>query len=152
MPENPGLHCLSPMVTLPGLLLQLLPLAINFSVSFLFLSTLRRGKTPLITAIAIIESGPVLPAGLARYTRRLTAIWGLFLILLGVKHLILEWPQGWWFTALLADSIAIGSFFLLEFAWRKSSFPEHTFVPPWALFRLIRRHGGLCRLYRRCMA
>ncbi len=151
MPESTRLHHPSPMVTLPGLLLQLLPLAINSAVSFLFLSTLRHGKTPLITAIAIIESGPALPAGLARYTRRLTAAWGLLLMLLGVKHLILEWPQGWWVAALLVDSCVIGLFFLLEFVWRKLRFPDHAFAPPWTLFRLIRQQGGLFRLYRQCM-
>jgi uncharacterized membrane protein len=139
------------MVTLSGILLQLLPLVVNFAVSFLFLNTLRHGKIPLITAIAIVESGAALPIALALYTRRLTAVWGVFLILLGVKHLTLEWPQGWWITALLADSIAIGLFFFLEFTWRKLRFPECTFAPPWTLFRLIRQQGGLFRLYRQCM-
>ncbi|MGV3628196.1 MAG: hypothetical protein ACO1PN_10995 [Betaproteobacteria bacterium] len=140
------------MVTLTGTPLQLLPLAVNFAISFLFLSTLRHGKTPLITAIAMIESGAVLlPPELVRYTRRLTAVWGIFLILLGAKHLILEWPQGWWIAALLADSVAIGLFFLLEFALRKLNFPGRTFASPWTLFRLIQQQGGLFRLYRQCM-
>jgi uncharacterized membrane protein len=139
------------MVTFPGTFLQLLPLAVNLGISFLFLNTLRRDKTPLITGIATIESGGSLTAELMIYTRRLTAAWGLFLILLAIKHLILEWPQGWWVAALLADSIAVGLFFLLEFAWRKRKFPGYTFAPPWVLARLIRKQGGLFRLYRRCM-
>lgn len=139
------------MVTLSGMLPQLMPLAANFAVSFLFLSTLRRGKIPLITAIALIESGAALPAELTLYTRRLTAVWGALLMLLGVKHLIVEWPPGWWGVALLADSTAIGLFFLMEFTWRKSKFPERTFAPPWTLFRLIRQQGGLFHLYRQCM-
>lgn len=132
--------------------LQLLPLAVNLGISALFLNTLRRDKIPLITAIAAIESGGTLPAELLSYTRGLTAAWGVFLILLGIKHLLLEWPQGWWFAALLTDSISIGLFFLLEFAWRKQKFPERSFAPPWVLFRLIRRQGGIFSLYRQCMA
>jgi uncharacterized membrane protein len=140
------------MVIFSDFLLYLLPLAVNFSVAFLFLSTLRRSKIPLVTAIATIESGGILSAELMPYTRRLTAVWGVLLILLGIKHLVLEWPQGWWIAALLTDSIAIGLFFIAEFFWRKAKFPECVFAPPWTLFRLIRRQGGLFHLYRQCMA
>ena len=140
------------MVTLSSIWLQLLPLVVNASLSFVFLSTLRRDKIPLITAIATIEAGEALPTELAIYTRRLTIAWGVFLILLGIKHLLIEWPQGWELATLLADSIAVSLFFLLEFVWRKRRFSERTFESPWKLFQLIRQHGGLFRLYRQCMA
>ena len=140
------------MVTLSSIWLQLLPLAVNASLSFVFLSTLRRDKTPLITAIATIEAGEALPAELAIYTRRLTMAWGAFLILLCIKHLLIKWPQGWELATPLVDSIAVSLFFLLEFAWRKRRFSERTFESPWGIFKLIRQHGGLFYLYRRCMA
>lgn len=139
------------MVSLTSPWIQLLPLAVNASISFVFLSTLRRDKTPLITAIATIEAGGTLPTELAMYTRRLTMIWGIFPILLGIKHLFITWPQGWELAALLVDSIAVSLFFLLEFAWRQRRFLGHTFVSPWTLLQLIRQHGGLFHIYRRCM-
>ncbi len=138
-------------MTVPGFFTHLLSPAINFAVAFLFLSTLRPGKTPLISAIAVMESGGPLPPELASYTRRLTGAWGLFLVLLGGKHLVLEWPQGWWLAAVFLDTAAIASFFVLEFAWRRQRFPDRSFATPWALFMLIRRQGGIFRLYRQCM-
>jgi len=134
-----------------GTLFQLLPLAVNLGVSGLFLTTLRRGKTPLVTALATMEQGKALTPRFAIYTRRLTAAWGLLLILLGVTHLVIEWADSWWIASWLIDWIAIGLFFLVEFAWRIFRFPGFQFASPWTLFRLVQRQGGLYRLYRRCM-
>ena len=136
-----------------GIALQLLPLVVNVIVARFFLVTLKRGNTPLITAMALLEQGGVLPSGLAAYTRRLTGAWGGFLIFLGLSHLL--------FGQLLAlhlhpvlqffvDPVAIICFFALEFAWRVRSFPNCRFAPPWKLWGLIRRSGGLYRLYRQC--
>lgn len=131
--------------------LHLLPLAVNASLSFVFLSTLRKDKTPLISAIAAIEAGGMLPAELTTYTRRLTMAWGAFLILLCIKQLFVAWPQGWELAALLVDSIAVSLFYLLEYSWRKWKFSRRNFESPWVLYGLIRQHGGLIRLYRQCM-
>ncbi|HTQ71732.1 MAG TPA: hypothetical protein VMH92_09600 [Acidocella sp.] len=43
-----------------------------------FALTLRRGQTPLITAMARQMQGPDIPAELAAYTRRVTIAWSLF--------------------------------------------------------------------------
>jgi uncharacterized membrane protein len=135
-----------------GTVFSFLPFAVNLVVSIGFLSTLRRGNTPLITAIAQIEQGGTIPAELAVHTRRLTAVWGLLLFSLAVKHLFLEWPHDLWFLSVAADSLAIGLFFLLDFGWRALRFPGYTFASPWRLIKLIRQQGGIYRLYRQCLA
>ncbi len=138
-----------------GIILQLLPVAINLIVARFFLVTLRPGNTPLITAIARIEQGGVLSPGLAAYTRRLTLGWGSFLILLGLSHLLL----GQYFEQylhpvlqLLIDPLAILCFFALEFTGRVRRFPDCRFVPPWKLWGLIRRNGGLYQLCHQCIS
>jgi uncharacterized membrane protein len=140
---------------MPEIRFQLLPLAVNLIISGLFLCTLVPGKMPLITAIATVEQGGNLPADLARYTRSLTAVWGCFLLLLGVSQSAMTWPSAWRgyeFTSLFADSLAIILFFLLEFVWRRFRFPAYRFDSPWQLWKLIRDQGGMYRLYRKCMS
>ena len=139
---------------MPEIRFLLSALIINLVVSALFLSTLQRGKTPLITAIARIEHGGVLPADLSHYSRCLTAAWGGFMILLGMLQTACAWlstSQSYGIIPFFANSFAIVLFFGLEFIWRVRRFRNHSFAPPWALWGLIRQQGGWYRLYRRCM-
>lgn len=136
-----------------GATFQSLTLVVNLIAARFFLVTLKQGNTPLITAIACLEQGGDLPPSLAAYTRRLTCAWGVFLICLGVSHLLF----GWIFELTLhpalqffIDPAALLLFFALEFVWRVHHFPTCHFVAPWKLWVLIRRNGGLLQLYRQC--
>ncbi|MFN0160131.1 MAG: hypothetical protein ACKVQQ_02810 [Burkholderiales bacterium] len=137
-----------------GIVLILLPLIANLAVARLFFITLKRGNTPLITAFARVEQGGGLSPELVTYTRRLTGIWGVFLLLLGMSHLLpfrSAAVHPGHAMQFLFDPALIACFFLIEFAWRVRRFPAHRFVPPWELWALIRRQGGLFHLYRQCL-
>lgn len=133
--------------------LQFLPLAINLIVAQFFLATLKQGNTPLITAIARTEQDGILPPGLANYTRRLTGAWGGFLIVLGLSHLLSARSPALHLhpaLELFIDPVLIVFFFAIEYAWRVRRFPHYRFAPPWKLWGLIRRSGGIYKLYRQC--
>ena len=130
-----------------------MPLAINLIVARFFLITLKPGNTPLITAIVKIEQGGLVPPDLAAYSRRLTGVWGIFLIWLGISQLSFGNFPGMALHPVLQffiDPAAILVFFALEFAWRVHRFPLYRFASPWELWTLIRRNGGLRRIYHQC--
>jgi hypothetical protein len=120
--------------------LMLLPVAINAAVAWLFASTLAAGSEPLIArAIVAIEGEERLAQpGVAAYARALTIAWA---VLLGAQALalaagaVLAVPGGMLALAGVASPwplpadlvvgyghgggyLVVGTFFLLEFAWR----------------------------------
>lgn len=128
------------------LLLLLVPVAIVGLVAWTFGHTLRAGSVPLITRIVCALDG-IEPAALApdlrRYTRGLTAAWAGLLAVLALANLTLALvavPNGilasfgvraplvvtsaqWSWLANVFDWGIIGSFFVLEFLYRKRRFP-----------------------------
>jgi len=82
---------LLPVMAMEGIdrqLLYLLPVLINLTLAVLFGRTLLPGETPLITRFAILLSGRLEP-GVPSYTRRVTWLWTLFLVLLALESILL---------------------------------------------------------------
>lgn len=126
--------------------LLLVPVGFIAMVGWVFARTLRSGSVPLITRIvAALEQRPApeLEPDLLRYTHGLTVAWTLVLAAMAACNLTLAAiavPRGllatlgvvspitvtevqWSLFANFFDYGVVGSFFLLEFAYRKRRFP-----------------------------
>jgi uncharacterized membrane protein len=95
------------------------PITINFAIALVFAATLSRG-TPLIERFAR-RAGSVITPEKARYCRRLTATWAVYLFVLaavgvGVAMSRDEMLGAWW---AIADYALVGAFFAVEFLWRR---------------------------------
>ncbi len=103
--------------------LRYLPPAVLLWLAFVFGRTLRAGATPLIERIAR-HSNPALPAVLARYTRRLTALWCAYFVVAAVLTAMAN-------MAYVAVSLAVWAGTVVLFVgerWvRPKLFPGQTF-------------------------
>jgi uncharacterized membrane protein len=109
-------------------LVALPSIALNALVAAVFASTLRRGRTPLIHAIAAwaMAPEPVWPE-FAHYLRRQTQAWTVFFVLMTLTcaALALLAPFSWWslFANVLSWPLIFG-FFCAEYAIRRIWFPD----------------------------
>ncbi|TYT26814.1 ketosynthase [Luteimonas viscosa] len=147
------------LATLP---LLLVPVVFVALVAWVFGRSLQPGRVPLITRIVSGLDGVSperLPADVAAYARRLTALWAGVLVLLGLANLVLAllaspggllaqvgiappWPithEQWSWLANLLTYGVVGGFFVLEFQWRRHRFPERH----QGFVGFLRRLGGL---------
>jgi uncharacterized membrane protein len=129
-------------------LLDLPPILIPLALAWLFGRTLAKGRTPLVCRLAELEQGGALSEELARYTRRLTWVWTLFLLGLAA---ISAWLAArgdriaWsWFTN-FASYALLGALFLGEFAYRRVRYRNYRHDSPFKLAGRIR----LAELLRR---
>ncbi len=100
--------------------------AIHATLGIVFGITLRRGATPLISALAEQVQGP-LPAGVLRYTRRLTAVWvGYFFGMVALSVALYLLAPWWWWSlyANLLTPLAAVALFLGEHLLRYRLHPE----------------------------
>ena len=98
------------------------PVAINFAIAALFAASLRHDEA-LVTRFARLE-GTVITPKVARYTRRLTLVWALYLCALGVTGILIalhgdERMGAWW--AGLIDYLLIAMLFVGELVYRRRS-------------------------------
>lgn len=126
------------------------PVVFPLLVAWGFGRSLRRGRTPLITAIMqalYVRAGMPVTADLRRYTRGLTAAWVAVLVLLAVLNVALAmsavpggllaafglrpwWPvthEQWSWCANIANWGLIGGFFVVEFLVRERRFPQRPY-------------------------
>ena len=94
------------------LLQRVPPVVIAFGLAWVFGRTLLPGRVALISRIGERMRGE-LPAPVARYGHRLTAVWTLFFVLMGLECLLLGLfaPPLWW--SLFANFINYGLIALL---------------------------------------
>jgi len=94
------------------LLQRVPPVVIAFGLAWVFGRTLLPGRVALISRIGERMRGE-LPAPVARYGHRLTAVWTLFFVLMGLECLLLGLfaPPFWW--SLFANFINYGLIALL---------------------------------------
>lgn len=122
--------------------------AIHLALAWGFAQTLRRGSTPLITALAEGLHGSlgqtVTPA-MRAYTRSLTRLWVVyFLGMVGVSALIYALaPWSWWsaYCNLLTPLAAV-ALFAGEHGWRRWRHPEFervTMRAAWQAYQLSGR-------------
>ena len=119
------------------------PVLLNFLFGICFLSTLRRGHRDLISRFVYLVHGEV-PAPIAPYARRLTVVWGCYLIALALTALLLAYfaPHEWWsiFANVLSYFLLVG-FFVVEYLFRRWRYPAWVHASPLDVARAIRQHG-----------
>jgi uncharacterized membrane protein len=99
---------------------------IHLALGCAFAYTLRRGATPLITAMAARVQGTMTPTK-ARYTRRVTALWAGYFAGMVVLSLALYAWAPWWVWSLfanLATPLAMVTLFVSEHLLRYRLHPE----------------------------
>jgi uncharacterized membrane protein len=102
---------------------------IHLALACVFASTLRRGATPLITALAARMQGvhAAMTPDKARYTRRVTKVWtGYFAGMVVLSLALYVWAP-WWVWSLFANlftPLAVVTLFVGEHALRYRLHPE----------------------------
>ncbi len=103
-------------------LMRFMPVIINGLLCALFVSSLGKGRTPLITHLASIMRGGIMPAPVVVYTRSVTLVWSLFFFLLAAISLLLAVLaplEIWSLFANLLSYLLIASLFLVEYFFRR---------------------------------
>jgi uncharacterized membrane protein len=122
-------------------MLDVPPILIPLALAWVFGRTLAGNGTPLVSRFAEFEQGGALTPELARYTRRLTWVWTLFLIALAAVSAWLAAGtdrEAWsWFTN-FASYLLIGALFSGEYAWRRIRFRNYRHDSPLKLASRIR--------------
>lgn len=121
---------LSVMGLLQGNLLALYlpPILISGGLLWLFASTLRTGREPLVTTFARVVFRESDPQQL-RYTRRVTQIWSLFFLAMLLETLLLSLfapLELWSLFANVLNYLFIAILFVVEFGYRRLRFPQRT--------------------------
>jgi len=98
----------------------------HLALAWAFASTLRPGRTPLVTTLALRVHARLTPA-MQRYTQRLTVVWsGYFVGMIAASATLYALaPWSWWslFGNVLSPLLATG-LFVLERLWRHRRHPE----------------------------
>ena len=107
-------------------LLYLLPVLVNTMLLLLFVNSLRKDTTPLITRIALILDGPQSDRS-QHYTKRVTQAWALFFALMIMETVLLSIfapPNVWSFFTNFANYVLIVLFMATEYAIRIRYLPN----------------------------
>ncbi len=117
--------------------------ALYLSLLVLFGSSLRPGRTSLVTGLAQRLRGP-LSAPVTRYTRGVTWLWcGYFVAQLVVSAALLLWAPvtTWSLFVNVLDAPLLLAVFFAEFAFRLWKLPRERHVSPLAIMRTFSRPG-----------
>lgn len=128
-------------------LMQLTPVVINTLLGSLFANSLVLQRVPLITRLASIMRGGVMPAQVVAYTRKLTFVWALFFFLLAATSLFLaifSSLETWSLFANLLSYLLIICLFLGEYffrCWYLGELVDYSFTDfIKGIFRIDYRH------------
>lgn len=100
---------------------------INFFLALFFGSTLRPGRTSIITSVAQRVHGKELPPAHFAYTRQVTKAWTVFFLVIVTISLVLFFGfsfDTWAIFANLVTPIATGAMFIGEYSLRYRLHPE----------------------------
>jgi uncharacterized membrane protein len=138
------------------------PVFVNIFGAWIFGHTLAPGQVPLIERIArLLHEEDGINEGIARYARKVTIAWTLFLSGLAVLNAtlaLLASPDGvlmilgfhpvvtvpvevWSLFANFIDYVMAGVFFIAEYAWRQRKFPEQPYRNLFDFINRARRVG-----------
>ena len=126
------------------------PVVISFGMAWTFGQTLKAGEVPLIERIVRLMHGEneQIDAGIPPYARRLTLLWTLLFVTLGLLNLalalfatpngILMWlgieppvtvPRHLWsLFANLLNYVILAAFFIIEYIYRRYRFPQQPYA------------------------
>jgi uncharacterized membrane protein len=110
------------------LALYLPPILISGGLLWLFASTLRDGREPIITLFARTVFQETEPEVL-HYTRRVTQVWSIFFLAMLAETVLLSLfapLELWSLFANILNYLFIALLFALEFAYRRWRFPRRT--------------------------
>ena len=110
------------------LALYLPPIFISGGLLWLFASTLRAGREPLITTFARVVFQESDPQQLL-YTRRVTQLWSLFFLAMLLETVLLSLfapLELWSLFANVLNYLFIALLFVVEFSYRRLRFPQRT--------------------------
>jgi uncharacterized membrane protein len=123
------------------------PVLFYLALSWVFASTLRSGKEPLISMIARIERGRLTPE-VVTYTRRLTLVWALFFAGLAAETIVLARfapIEVWSLFANVLNDVFTLAFFVLEYAYRRYRFRHLPHPGPIELLRKVARNWSVAK-------
>lgn len=137
-----ALALIGPMPWIPvAWLLAIPPVVIYLALAVWFGRTLLPGRAPLISRLASLERGELEPV-LARYTRRLTAIWTAFFVAMATLAAALALLGDGHTWSLFTNGVSyllMGALFFGEYAYRRLRYSEF-------------RHASLPRMIRMLVA
>jgi uncharacterized membrane protein len=138
------------------------PVVISFGMAWTFGQTLKLGEVPLIERIVRLmhREDEKLDAAIPLYARRLTLLWTVLFLTLGLVNLalaLLATPNGillwldiqpavtvprhiWSLFANLLNYVILTAFFLVEYAYRRYRFPQQPYAN---VFDFIRRASAI---------
>ncbi|MCW8900885.1 MAG: hypothetical protein OQK95_09470 [Gammaproteobacteria bacterium] len=100
------------------------PILILMSLFILFIQSLAKGQTPIITRYAIMFNDKLEDKHM-RYNRSLTKIWALFFLFMAITSIVLAVffsIESWSLFTHLISYMLIASLFIVEFIYRKYHF------------------------------
>ncbi|MGH8441793.1 MAG: hypothetical protein ACRETF_02700 [Nevskiaceae bacterium] len=100
------------------------PAVLPAMLAALFIGTLRNGRVPLVTRMAVAERGSLSPELLA-YTRNVTRAWGWMLSAMAVAAVALALLAPLWVWSLFTNFLCyalLGLMFVGEYVWRRLKF------------------------------
>jgi len=125
------------------------PVVISFGMAWMFGQSLQAGRVALIERIVQLMHAPgdTIDAAIPPYARRLTLLWTLLFLALGLTNLalalcatpngILLWlgveplitvpRQVWSLFANLLNYVILGAFFVVEYIYRRYRFPQQPY-------------------------
>lgn len=121
------------------LLAALPPVIVSLLLAYLFGRSLFHGEA-LITRIARCEQPDGLRDDLLQYTRRLTALWSLYMLGSALLCALLAAQADAWLLAALPPVLAFG-LICAEYLFRKWRFRHYTHRNPLALMLFLIQHG-----------
>lgn len=120
--------CITGLLQGTVLALYLPPIFISAGLLWLFGSTLRNGREPIITTFARVVFQESDPEQL-HYTRRVTQLWSLFFLAMLIETILLSLLaplELWSLFANILNYLFIALLFVLEFGYRRLRFPHRT--------------------------
>jgi uncharacterized membrane protein len=137
----------------PGLLLTLPPTVLNAWLAWIFGTTLRPGREPMIAVFARIEHASlsgrpdaVLPPGLIGYTRLLTRLWCALFMAMALISALLAYSGllTWWalFTGVISY-LLMAALFLGEYLYRRVHFSQFPHAQPFRLMWFLIKSGPI---------
>ena len=141
-----SLICLWALRLWPDITLSVFPILVNVIVAHIFSRSLVPGREALITRIAKLERGGVLPEALAIYTQRLTSAWAWFFRMLALNGVFLALTASAETILLFANTlnlVLIAAFFLAEYLYRRWRFRAYGHPPLRHLIRTLADTGWM---------
>ncbi len=121
------------------------PILIYLVIAWVFGSTLRPGRTPLIERFArIIDHGDAMPGELVAYTRALTWVWTIVPLTMALASVLLAQfasREVWSLFTNVLSYLALAVLFFAEYPYRRWRYPDTPHTNPVTVAVRLARHA-----------